>query len=150
MSGSSVVYGRGGVSGRGKVSGTDRVSWRDGVNGKGRLSDRGGVYGKGRVSGRGRVSSLCFSFTLPLFLISQTTLCRYMFWTDWGKVPKIERANMDGRNRTMVVSSNLGWPNGLSVDHSTARIIWADARIEVCMNFYKIKCLTSNNLANIK
>ena len=58
-----------------------------------------------------------------------------MFWTDWGKVPKIERADMDGHNRTVVVSKNLGWPNGLSIDHSTARIIWADARTEVGWKF---------------
>jgi len=25
--------------------------------------------------------------------------CRYMYWTDWGEEPRIERAGMDGCNR---------------------------------------------------
>ena len=38
---------------------------------------------------------------------------------------------MDGNNRIVIVSDNLGWPNGLTIDRPSARIIWADARTEV-------------------
>ena len=42
-----------------------------------------------------------------------------MFWTDWGEVPKIERADMDGSNdsRKVIVSDDIFWPNGISVDY---------------------------------
>ena len=54
-----------------------------------------------------------------------------MFWTDWGSQHRIERANMDGTNRVALIQDNLGWPNGLTIDKPSARIIWADARTEV-------------------
>ena len=56
---------------------------------------------------------------------------RYMYWSDWGNEPRIERSDMDGKNRKVIVSNNLGWPNGLTIDVPTNRIIWADARTEV-------------------
>ncbi|GFR81710.1 low-density lipoprotein receptor-related protein 4 [Elysia marginata] len=58
----------------------------------------------------------------------------YMFWTDWGKHGRIERADMDGGNRKVLVSEGIVWPNGLTVDLSMDRIIWADARTEVLRN----------------
>jgi len=42
-----------------------------------------------------------------------------MFWTDWGKQSRIERADMDGGNRMVITSSNIVWPNGLTVDLAT-------------------------------
>ncbi|KAK3787581.1 hypothetical protein RRG08_025912 [Elysia crispata] len=54
----------------------------------------------------------------------------YMFWTDWGKHARIERADMDGKNRVVVVSGDIVWPNGLTIDLQMDRIIWADARTE--------------------
>lgn len=51
-----------------------------------------------------------------------------MFWTDWGIYPKIERANMDGSNRVVLVDSSLAWPNGLSIDHGEQNVYWADAK----------------------
>ena len=41
-----------------------------------------------------------------------------MFWTDWGRNPRIEKANMDGANRTTIVSTKLGWPNGMTLDYA--------------------------------
>ena len=62
---------------------------------------------------------------------------RYMYWTDWGKHPKIERAELDGSHRVILVNSLVAWPNGLAIDYLKQKIYWADARndkIEV-MNF---------------
>ena len=52
---------------------------------------------------------------------------RFMYWTDWGASPKIERAGMDASNRLVIISSNLTWPNGLAIDYESQRLYWADA-----------------------
>ena len=55
---------------------------------------------------------------------------RYMFWTDWGEEPKIERAGMDGTlsSRTIIIDDNIFWPNGLTLDYQEWRVYWADAK----------------------
>lgn len=40
----------------------------------------------------------------------------FMFWSDWGQPPRIERSYMDGSDRKVIVSSNLGFPTGLAID----------------------------------
>lgn len=54
-----------------------------------------------------------------------------MFWSDWGEVPKIERASMDGTNstRTVIINDKIFWPNGLTVDYNARRLYWADAKL---------------------
>ncbi|XP_036005151.1 low-density lipoprotein receptor-related protein 6 [Fundulus heteroclitus] len=52
----------------------------------------------------------------------------FMYWTDWGEVPKIERAGMDGTNRSVMVDQNIHWPNGLTVDYGQQKLYWADAK----------------------
>lgn len=54
-----------------------------------------------------------------------------MYWTDWGENAKLERAGMDGSDRTVLISNNLGWPNGLTVDKAGSQLLWADAHTEV-------------------
>ncbi len=63
----------------------------------------------------------------PLSLIPH---CRYIFWTDWGTYPKIERAYFDGTNRRTLISEDLKWPNGLTIDYETKRLYWADAHLD--------------------
>ncbi|KAH6935214.1 hypothetical protein HPB50_004783 [Hyalomma asiaticum] len=53
-----------------------------------------------------------------------------MFWTDWGQPAKIERAALDGSERRVLVSTDLGWPNGLALDAREGRLYWADARTD--------------------
>ena len=62
-----------------------------------------------------------------------------MYWTDWGRKPYIRRATMDGINPMAIIETNLGWPNGLTVDMVDSRIYWADARTDRFTNltFYK-------------
>ncbi|KAK6619502.1 hypothetical protein RUM43_012259 [Polyplax serrata] len=58
----------------------------------------------------------------------------YLYWTDWGDSPKIERSLMDGSQRRVVVGADLGFPNGLALDYDAKKLYWADAlkdRIEV-------------------
>lgn len=52
-----------------------------------------------------------------------------MYWTDWGHQPKIARALMDGTNDTSFVSSDIHWPNGLTIDYPNSRLYWTDAKL---------------------
>ena len=53
-----------------------------------------------------------------------------MYWTDWGYHPKIERADMSGKQRVALVNSRLSWPNGLTLDNDKNRLYWVDARFD--------------------
>ena len=53
-----------------------------------------------------------------------------MYWTDWGANPKIEKAAMDGSSRQTIVTGNITLPNGLTIDYSTNRLFWADAKLD--------------------
>lgn len=50
----------------------------------------------------------------------------WMFWTDWGASPRIERAGMDGSHRETVVSYDVKWPNGLTLDLVQKRVYWVN------------------------
>lgn len=55
-------------------------------------------------------------------LVMMALFClRYLFWTDWGHIAKIERANLDGSERKVLINTDLGWPNGLTLDYDTRR-----------------------------
>ncbi|XP_066603816.1 low-density lipoprotein receptor-related protein 4 [Prorops nasuta] len=55
----------------------------------------------------------------------------YVYWADWGPSPKIERADMDGTGRLSLITESISWPNGLTIDYTTDRIYWADAKHKV-------------------
>ncbi len=42
-----------------------------------------------------------------------------MYWTDYGATPKIEMADMDGRNRKAIVTDRLQTPTGLTIDFAS-------------------------------
>lgn len=50
---------------------------------------------------------------------------RFMYWTEWGGKPKIDRAAMDGSERTTLVP-NVGRANGLTIDYAKRRLYWTD------------------------
>lgn len=53
-----------------------------------------------------------------------------MYWTDWGRKPRIESAWMDGQHREVLVKEeDLGWPTGLALDYLNGnRIYWCDSK----------------------
>ncbi|XP_016375775.1 low-density lipoprotein receptor-related protein 1B-like [Sinocyclocheilus rhinocerous] len=57
----------------------------------------------------------------------------WIYWTDWEEdevndsIGRIEKAWMDGSNRKIFVTSNMLWPNGLTLDHGTSTMYWCDA-----------------------
>ncbi len=48
----------------------------------------------------------------------------FMFWTDWGVNPKIERASLNGSQRLAIVTTNLYSPIGIELDKGNNRIFW--------------------------
>ncbi|KAI8771505.1 scavenger receptor cysteine-rich type 1 protein M130 [Biomphalaria glabrata] len=54
-------------------------------------------------------------------------LDRTIFWTEWGPVPKIEKANYDGTNRRLVATTGLRKPNGIAVDSKAKLVYFCDA-----------------------
>ncbi|XP_014669426.1 PREDICTED: low-density lipoprotein receptor-related protein 2-like isoform X2 [Priapulus caudatus] len=64
------------------------------------------------------------------FAIDPTDGARYMFWTDWGDHPRLERAGLDGSNRTTIINTKVSWPNGLTIDYPTKRVYFADSRLD--------------------
>ncbi|XP_041973520.1 low-density lipoprotein receptor-related protein 4 isoform X2 [Aricia agestis] len=51
----------------------------------------------------------------------------YLYWSDWGESPNIERATLDGGNRKIIVDHDLGFPNGITIDYKDRRLYWTDA-----------------------
>ena len=51
--------------------------------------------------------------------------------TDWGDIPKIERAGMDGSHRMTIVSETVKWPNGLTLDLVMDKVYWVDAKLNL-------------------
>ena len=63
---------------------------------------------------------------IPCFLA-----CRKMYWSDWGSSPKIEKSNMDGTDRTTIISSGLTWVNSLALDLKKKVLYWCDASLNL-------------------
>ncbi|XP_065905355.1 very low-density lipoprotein receptor-like isoform X2 [Dysidea avara] len=60
---------------------------------------------------------------------------KHIYWTDWGTQAKIEKASLQGKNRRAIITTNVHWPNGLTIDHTLKRLYWIDAKlktIETC------------------
>ena len=55
---------------------------------------------------------------------------RYLYFTDWGLKSYIGRIGMDGTNYSKVITSKLGWPNGITLDYVTNKIWWVDAHLD--------------------
>lgn len=60
--------------------------------------------------------------------ISLDPIRGYMYWTDWGEVPYIGKAGMDGSEPKAILNESLGWPNALTVSLTTNELFWADAK----------------------
>ncbi len=53
-----------------------------------------------------------------------------MFWSDWGHIPRIERAGMDGNNRVTIVDHNIHWPNGITLALEARRLYLVEAKMQ--------------------
>ena len=65
--------------------------------------------------------------TISLNALSNHLVCRpacsYLFWTEWGQYPRIERSRLDGTQRLVLVNVSISWPNGISIDYE----VWTTA-----------------------
>ncbi|XP_069837740.1 low-density lipoprotein receptor-related protein 8 isoform X2 [Dendropsophus ebraccatus] len=53
----------------------------------------------------------------------------FMFWSDWGDPAKIEKAGLNGGDRQVLVSDDIEWPNGITLDVLTHRLYWVDSKL---------------------
>ncbi|XP_072942146.1 low-density lipoprotein receptor-related protein 4 [Epargyreus clarus] len=51
----------------------------------------------------------------------------FLYWSDWGENPNIERCALDGTQRKIIIDHDLGFPNGLTIDYKDRRLYWTDA-----------------------
>lgn len=54
---------------------------------------------------------------MHLLIFQYLYFCRYLFWTEWGQYPRIERSRLDGSQRLVLVNVSISWPNGISIDY---------------------------------
>ncbi|KAK3103210.1 hypothetical protein FSP39_017453, partial [Pinctada imbricata] len=97
------------------------------------------IYWTDSETNRIEVSNMDGSYRKVLFwknldqprAIALDPLNGWMFWTDWGETPKIERCSMNGDHstRSVIVNDNIHWPNGLTLDYNDLKIYWADAKL---------------------
>ena len=55
----------------------------------------------------------------------------WLFWTDYGDRPRIEKAGMDGSSRLELVTENVMWPNSITLDLVQERLYWVDAKLHL-------------------
>lgn len=53
----------------------------------------------------------------------------YLYWSDWGIGPKIERSYLDGSSRKTLIDEDLSFPIGLTLDYLGKRLYWIDAKL---------------------
>lgn len=58
-----------------------------------------------------------------------------LFWSDVGKEPMIVRSSLAGSQYEKIITTDIKWPNGLTIDFEKDKLYWADAyydKIETC------------------
>ncbi|KAM9393479.1 low density lipoprotein receptor a [Pholidichthys leucotaenia] len=53
----------------------------------------------------------------------------FLYWTDWGNPAKIEKAGLNGGDRTALITDNIEWPNGMAIDLLNQRLYWVDSKL---------------------
>ena len=75
---------------------------------------------------------LCLLAT-AFFRLQGLTLCvfsnRHVYWADWAHRAYIGRVGMDGVNKSVIISTKIEWPNGITIDYTNDLLYWADAHL---------------------
>ena len=78
----------------------------------------------------------------------------YLYWTDVGQRPMIVRTSLAGSDYKRIITTDIKWPNGLTIDFDEEKIYWADAyydkieRTDLDGNFRQV--LTTGKLKSSK
>lgn len=51
----------------------------------------------------------------------------FVYWSDVGRRPMIARTSLAGSNFVKIISTEIKWPNGLTIDFDDDKLYWADA-----------------------
>ncbi|XP_053386774.1 protein sidekick-1-like isoform X2 [Mercenaria mercenaria] len=68
--------------------------------------------------------------------IAVDSCLKLVYWTNWNnEEPKIQRMNLIGEDVEAIITKNIRFPNGLTIDHKAKKLYWSDAgldKIERC------------------
>lgn len=84
-----------------------------------------------RENGSNRLVLIKENITQPRgMMLDPSPGAKWLFWTDWGENPRIERVGMDGTNRSTIINTKIYWPNGLTLDIMNKRLYFADSKLD--------------------
>ncbi|KAF6328393.1 very low density lipoprotein receptor [Rhinolophus ferrumequinum] len=63
--------------------------------------------------------------------IAVDPLSGFVYWSDWGEPAKIEKAGMNGYDRWPLVTEDIQWPNGITLDLIKSRLYWLDSKLHM-------------------
>ncbi|OBS68200.1 hypothetical protein A6R68_03260, partial [Neotoma lepida] len=63
--------------------------------------------------------------------LSQKAIFSFVYWSDWGEPAKIEKAGMNGFDRRPLVTEDIQWPNGITLDLVKSRLYWLDSKLHM-------------------
>ena len=82
------------------------------------------------IDGRHRRILLHENLTNPWAIaVDPRAGARFLFFTDWGKNPRIERCSMDGQGRVSIVSDSILMPFGLTLDLAREEVYFTDRHL---------------------
>ena len=71
---------------------------------------------------------------LLVLMQSDIMFCSHIYWSEWGSVPRIKRAAMDGSNIVQINRGQTGRANSLTIDYEAKRLYWVDYEINTIVS----------------